>query len=283
MSWQLLLTIGIFTASITTILEKILIDKGKNDVVAYSIVFQFISGILIGIYAIFRGFEIPNIPLSMVDNLIFMFFIFAFGVVFVFKALKYTEASTESVLMSSRSLWTIIFAIIFLNEKFSLSQVAGSILIIFSVGLISMNSFKFKLGKGEIYTLLAAICFGVGFVNDAILLKDWNVPTYLCISFIGTGLAIALIHPKSFRNMKNFVRQGSLNRIIVISLIYSVSVIAVYQAYTLGKNAAQLAGLYEMAVILTVVLATIFLKERSNLPKKLIAAVVSVVGVFLLG
>jgi uncharacterized membrane protein len=53
-------------------------------------------------------------------------------------------------------------------------------------------------------------------------------------------------------------------------------------ALTYGGNTAQVGTIRQASVIVTVLLAVMFLRERGNLGRKLIAAVLVTAGVFLL-
>ena len=66
------------------------------------------------------------------------------------------------------------------------------------------------------------------------------------------------------------------------ALIYTVAVITVYAAYQIGRNAAQIASITPTYSILIVILAAIFLNERDRLPRKLSAATLAIIGIFLL-
>jgi len=58
--------------------------------------------------------------------------------------------------------------------------------------------------------------------------------------------------------------------------------LCLYLAYQVGRNAAVIGPLRSTNIIVTVVLAIIILKERTNIKNKLIGAVIAVIGVMLL-
>jgi uncharacterized membrane protein len=74
------------------------------------------------------------------------------------------------------------------------------------------------------------------------------------------------------------------SKILVISsaIFYTVAVLTVYGAYQIGRNAAQISSLTQTSTILIVILAAVFLNEKDRLPRKFIAAVLSIIGVVLL-
>jgi len=281
MNWQILLTISVITYSVSVLLQRILLKNDKSDPIAYSIVFQLLTGILIGIYAVFMGFNTPNL-VPLIPNLILMTILYGAGNVFIFSALKIIDASEFTIVFASRALWTIIGAIIFLKESFSSQQALGTILIILSVVLVSWKKQRFTFSKGFVFSILAAASFGLAFTNDAFIVNNFNVPSYLTIAFIVPSLAVWAIYPKSTVKMKPLFERQTLSKLGLLGIFYAISAITIFLAYQVGKNASQIAPLNQTATIITVVLSVIFLRERSDLLRKLLGAIVSFVGVVLI-
>jgi uncharacterized membrane protein len=71
-------------------------------------------------------------------------------------------------------------------------------------------------------------------------------------------------------------------KLILLGCLYAISAATIFLAYQYGRNAAQIAPINETSTILIVILAAIFLKERSQLLRKLFAAAISVLGVLLI-
>lgn len=248
---------------------------------AYSIVFQITVGIITAIYAFLNGFRIPDL-VPIFPNLVLMTFLYGAGNVFVFNALKLTEASQFTILFASRSLWTIFAAILFLGESFSLKQVIGTILIISSIVIVSWRKQQFKLSKGELYAILAALAFGLAFANDAFIIRNFDVSSYLVLAFIIPALGVWAVYPKSISKMKPLFEKKTLPKLIVLAVFYTISAIVIFLAYQVGRNAAQIAPLNQTTIIITVIFAVIFLNEKTDILRKLVGAAVSLIGVILL-
>ena len=281
MNWQILLNISIVTYSVSVLLQRMLLKNNKSDPIAYSIVFQLLTGILIGIYAVFKGFSTPNL-VPLIPNLVLMTILYGAGNVFIFSALKMVDASEFTIVFVSRALWTIIGAIIFLKESFSAQQALGTFLIIVSVILVSWKKQKFTFSEGFIFSVLAGLFFGFGFINDAFILNNFDAPSYLTIIFIIPSLAIWVIYPKSTVKMKPLFEKKTLMKLGLLGILYAISAITIFLAYQVGKNASQIASLGQTATIITIVLSVVFLRERSDLLKKLIGAIISFIGVVLI-
>lgn len=280
MSWQILVAFATIAYSISVVLQRVLMKDKNSDPIAFSIIFQFLVGILIGIYAFVKGFSLPNLT-PFIPNLILVGLLYGLGNMFVFKALKTIDASEFTITFASRTIWIVIGAIIFLKESFSLQQTIGTLLIISSIILVSWKRKKLTLGSGIWTALLAAVFMGAGFTNDAFLVSSFDVPSYLTIAFIIPALFMLAIYPKSTKSMKYLLTKDNLFKLVILAAIYGSSAITIFLAYQVGKNASQIAPLNQTSTILTVILSMIFLGERSDYVKKIIGAVISFIGVLL--
>lgn len=282
MTWQLLLAISILGTSISTIIQKILLSKNKVDPIACSITFQLIAGIIIGLFTLMNGFKFPNL-IPLIPNLILMSIFYGAGDIFSFYALQITDASEYTIIFASRALFTIVGSVLILHEKFLPSQIFGTFLIITSIVLVFWKKDKFSFNKGFIFALLAALCFGLAFTNDAFIIKSgFDVPTYLTLAFIFPALMTWLFYPKSTSKMKPLFSNQTLIKVFLFGFIYSISAIAYFTAYKVGKNSAQIAPLNQTTIIVTLLLSIIFLNERKDLPKKIIGAFIAFIGVLFL-
>jgi len=283
MSWQILVVVSVVTYSVSVLLQRVLLKNEKSDPVAFSIVFQLIVGVLTLAYALVRGFSMPSLA-PLLPNLLAMVVLYGAGNVFIFKALKLVEASEFTIIFATRVLWTIGAAILFLGEAFAIKQLAGTVLILAGVVLVSWHSEKIKFGtKGSIFSLLAAAAFGLAFANDAFLLRNFDVPSYLSIAFIAPTLGVWLISPGVTTKMRVFLERQFLLKLGLLGTIYAVSAITVFLAYQIGRNAAQIAPLNQLSTVVVVILGIVFLKEKSHVFKKMVGALLGFVGMVLVG
>jgi drug/metabolite transporter (DMT)-like permease len=281
MSWQLLVAISVFTNAISVLLQRVLLKNDKSDPVAFSIVFQLITGTLILIYAVVRGFSTPDLS-PLLINLILMIVLYGAGNVFIFKSLKLVEASEFTILFASRAIWTIIIAILALGEVFTLKQGFGTIFIFSSIALVSWHANKFKFGKGAFFSVLAAVSFGLAFANDAFIVRNFDVPSYLAIAFILPAVGVWAVNPKSTKKMAVLFSKELLPKLGLLAVFYAISAITIFLAYQVGRNVVRIAPLNQTTTIFTVILAMIFLGERKRMLQKIIGVILGFIGVLLI-
>lgn len=280
-SWQVLLTISILSLAFATVLQRALLKNNKTDGVTYSIFFQLLAGICISIVALLHGFHMPNL-VNYIPNVIFMILLYGFANVFVFKSLQRIEASQFTVLFTSRAIWTVIAATIFLHEVFLGLQIVGMLLILLAVFIVTYTR-KFIFNRGTLYALLAGLLFGLAFTNDAYLIRHFDVLSYESISFLLPTLGMFLIYPRTVTKMRELMLPGVFWKLTIFAILWGTASVTIFFAYKIGSNAAQLATIAQTATIITVILSLVLLHERSNLSKKLLGALLAFLGVILIG
>ena len=279
MPWYAYLIINVCVFSLATLYQRVILKNSKDPVIFY-VVNGIGAGLMLLLYGLWMGFKIPNIT-DISLNLIILTIFLGFGNMLNFNALKKVDASEFTVLFSTRAIWSVIGAVLILGEAFGLKQIAGTSLIIASVFLVSWKKKSFSLNEGEMLTLAAAAFFGLEFINDTYLLNEVDLFFYLPLIFLLPALFIGTLNYKKIAKIQNYVSIKEFLKLMVLALMFAVSATATLTAYTLGHNAAQIAVLNQTSTILIVFLGIIFLNERSHMKLKIAAAIISLIGVFL--
>lgn len=280
MSWEILLGISIASSVAQTLVSRVLMKSEDGDPVAFSVIANLTAGILLTIFAFIKGFSTANIQ-TVIPNLILMAILYGAMNIFMFRSLKLTGASEFTILFTTRVLWSIVAAIIFLHETFLPKQFLGTTLIVLGIIIVSFQSNKFKIGKGGFYALLAAATIGIEFINDAVILKSVDVFFYMPLIFIIPNLLIWIVFPKSTRKILSIVTSRSVLKVLLLGGFFAISATTYLMAYQVGRNAAQIASLNQIQTILTVIAATIILKERKDYLKKILASFFAFIGAIL--
>jgi len=113
MIWIILVLIGTIFYSVTILLQREFLKGKESNSFAYSIFFLLSISFLIAIYALITGFRVPAIS-PLTPNLVLMVALYALASLALYKGLKITDASQTSILSSSKSIWTMLAAIIFI-------------------------------------------------------------------------------------------------------------------------------------------------------------------------
>lgn len=280
MTWLYYIILSIFAGSIANLLNKILMKDNKSDPMLSSILFQFLLAFFFFLLSLIKGFVMPPIfiyPLNFILN----GFLYGLGTFFIFKALKYIEVSESSIIYSFGSIITVISSIFFLKESFNFSKSLGLLLILISIIAVSKPK-KFKINKGVWYALGTAVLYGLAITNDAFLIKHSDTFSYLSVISFLPGVVLLLISPKSIKKIDYYFNLKNLLKLLIFSIFYTIASIGFYLALVKGGQTSQVATISKSQIILTILLAAVFLRERDRLFIKIIYGILVVGGVILL-
>ncbi|HLD92058.1 MAG TPA: EamA family transporter [Patescibacteria group bacterium] len=282
MSWQILITLSIFLYSSSVLLQRVLLKNNKTDPISFAILFQTGVSLVIGLFVLITkgGINFPNL-LPFFWSVVLMTVSYALANIFIFKSLKFTEASSFTVIFSSKTIFAILGASLFLGEKLNFNQWIGSFLILAGVMVVSMRD-KLKIKLGEIFALTAAVLFGLANTNDRFLVQAFDSYSYVIIGFLLPAIFITGIYPKKILGIGSMFKEKLfLPKLAILCFLYGFAAVTFFQALQITTNSSQLFSINALSGILTVILSIIFLKEYEFIPRKIIGAALSLVGLLL--
>ncbi len=282
MSWLLLALISIITLSIASVLARVLLKKEDSNPVGYAIIFQFVLGLISLLFAlVLKKFIFPPVDAS-IPRFVLSSLLWAGSTSFGFQTLKRLNAGESTILASSGTFITIILGVIFLGEVFKTNSLVGTALILLAVYTITTEKLTFKSRKGIVFGLLSSVFAAVAVVNDAVILKTYEAYSYTAIMSFLPGFLLLFLFPKQIIKIPKMFDGKTFMLISILCIFYSVQAITYYLALQNGAPISQLSPMIKSSIVLTVILGAVFLKERSNLNKKLIAAIMVTIGAILL-
>ena len=283
MSWFTLALVSIVTLSLATLLQRILMKEEESNPIASAIIFQFMLGAYVLVFALALGrFVWPPSEISYLRFLISAL-LWAGTTFFSFQAIKFLGAGETSILVSSSAVVSIVLGVLLLKEVLTLPIILGFVLILGAIVVVNSEHLTFKSRRGIIFCLLTALFSGIAVVNDVIILATYEAFSYTAVMSFLPGVILAFIFPKEVVKVKKFLKIKEFRLMALLTFFYAIQAVTYYLAYQEGAPISTLATITKAAIVLTVILAAIFLKERSNLPKKALAALMVTIGAILLG
>ncbi len=279
MHWLIFAGISVLAYSGATLFQRLAMKEESSDPVTSSIIFQFLLGIGSTAIALIWGFKMP--PSHLWPNLLAAGALYASGSVLFFRSIKMIEASELAILGGFGTLVTIIVAFFFLSERLTGIQWIGAVLILIAIVLVKFERRNFRYNKGVLYALLGTSCYGLAIVFDGYNLKFYDAISYLPVMSFIPGVLLLLAFPRHVPKIISQVRTININ-LVIYSLLYVISAETFYLPIQQGTLVSQMSSVGRVSIILTVILAMIFLKERSHLGKKLIGAILATLGIVLI-
>lgn len=283
MQWLILTLISALTLSLTRIFQRVVLKDSMSDSIAFSVVFQLTVSLLFLVFTLVtNSFKVPSLS-AIAVNMLIMTLLYSLANLLVFTAFKHAEASEVSILLASSTIWSVVSAVIVLQERLTVLNLLGIACIFIGIVFVNFTRKRWQLAKGHLFALLGAIFFGVAFTNDVFILSHFeNIASYMVPAFALPGLATLVNSPKTVHKLPYFFKANVVLKVVLCGGLYAISAITIYMAYRAGGMASIISPIQQTNIILTVILGYLFLKEKDNLGKKSIAATATFIGVLLL-
>jgi uncharacterized membrane protein len=281
MTWQFFVILSVILFSLNGLFHRVLMRDTDSDPYAQTIAFYGLVGVFAFTIAIIRGGFHYSVSLQQVPFFIAMTIFATAAPVFGFKAIKLIQASENSILLSSQRLWILLGAFFFLREAFSISKLLGTLFILVGIAIAQWKKQKFVMNEGVLFSLLAALSYAIAEIISYYILRDFEAASFTVFVSLLPVLALLIIKPKTIQKLRFYLRPKYAINIALVSLNDTLATLFLFFAYQTGRNASQIAPIMATQTIISVLLAIIFLKERNNMVKKIVGAVMVVIGVIL--
>ncbi len=277
--WILFVFMYIVLAVAFTQFYKIVTKTSKSDG-TLTVLLQFLAGISALLLCPFFNFSFPT------DWKVYLLL----GIACIFYAISDRmnttvrsgiEASTFSIIKQLSTVFMILAGLLFFKEQFVWKKIIGAGLIIFSNILIFYKKGSQKLDKYVLLGILSNIAFSIALFLDVNISDNFNLAFYVALTLFVPALFITIAERIKFSNIKKEFQNGNKKAILITSLCWGTMIVVQLRAYQLG-DVTSVAPLCALTVIGNVIVGYLFLKERNNLLKKIIAAILIIISVFLI-
>ncbi len=194
---------------------------------------------------------------------------------------KGVEASTFSIMKQLSTVFMTFSGFLFFKEQFIVSKFIGAILIILSNIIIFYKKGEGKFNKYVGLGIISNICYTIALFLDVNYSECFNLPFYVMLTLGIPAILIIIVERIKFSDLKNEFKKENRLPILVTSTTWSFCIVAQLRAYQLGEVSV-VAPLCSLIVIINVIVGYIFLKERNNLFKKILAAILIILGILLI-
>lgn len=196
-----------------------------------------------------------------------------------YSAQKHVDAGVTSVVSNIYTPVTIILSSLFIAEKLTNMQIVGTVILLVAMVIVSKKHHigKFKFDKYFLMMLLSGVTLAVLLVTERYLQKTTGFTAGTMFSWWTTclflGIATLLSKSKNIYSKKEIITTGGfrfLQNLSWVVLVFTVGNLSIVSSITTFK------------VVIVFIAAAIFLKEREDLPRKIIGSIIAVVGLLLM-
>lgn len=260
-------------------IDKKMVMKGKN-VGVVTVLTELFTAIFILLLIPFDEMKFPSdwrIILLFVASLI----CFTLSDRLQMSARKHLDISVISIVNSIYRVFLIVLGILFLNgSKNSIDLIGGAIIILSNVYLF-LEKGKLKLDKYVIIQIIGSFCLALGLCFDVGFMNYFNVGIYKSLGFIVPALFITTAQRLKISDIYKEAIGNNLKWYFCIGIVWTGLTLSTLYSIVYG-NMTIIAPLQSIGIIINVFVGYLFMNERTNMKKKIISAVISIIGVVII-
>lgn len=278
-TWWFNIILYLILCVIFTQSYKIATKSSKNDG-ALTVLLQFLGGIFVLLFVPLFKMEFPSNYMTWL----------LLGVACIFYAVadrinttarRGLDVSKYSILGQLSTVFLIIWGIIFFKETIVIKKIIGALLIIIGNIAVLYKKGKFEFNKYVLCSLLGNLSVSIGVSVDVGISDKFNMPIYIALTLIVPSLLISLFNRVKLSDIISEYKNGNKPAIISIGCSWGIMIVAMLRAYQFG-SVTTIAPLASITTIINVFVAYFFLKEKDSLLRKVIAAMIVVLGIILI-
>lgn len=192
--------------------------------------------------------------------------------------IKGVEVSTYCILRQIPTVFTTIGGVLFFGEDFVITRFIGAALIIISNIIIFYKRGDFSVNKYLLIGLLANLLTSIGRMLDISISDHMSLPVYSSLVLAVPAILTWGAEKIKFSEIKAEFINGDKKAIIICGSVWGVMMVSLLKAYQLGQ-VTTIAPLAALSVLVNVIVGYIFLKEKSNMLKKIISAIIIIIAI----
>ncbi len=279
-SWELNLVLYLITNVVFLQSYKAAVKNAINESAA-AVTLQMVAGLAALVIAPFMVFQWP---VSISTYLLL-------GVAIVFYAIndrlqvtvrRNLDVSVYSIIGQGYTALLFVFGLVIFGESVTATQTLGAVIVLSAISLLFVGKSQSKTANSK-YLLLAVfvqLIFAIAITVDVGISEEFNLSVYIAITLIAPAILIALQGRTRLPQVQRELRVNP-RMYLVSGISWTLTIIFSLRAFQLGEVVV-VAPLQAIAVLLNVVVASFIYKERSDLPRRLLASGGVITGAFLL-
>ena len=278
-TWWFNIIVSLTLFVIYNLVIKKALNKCVNDGAVISLI-EFLAGIIILILCPFFKWQFPTdikVYLLLFVSCIF----YAITDRILATARNGLEVSSYGILQQTSSIFIFIWGILFFKEPIIIKKIIGLLLIIFGNILVLYKKGNFSLkNKYVLFSFLGNLFFSIGVSIDVGISEQFNLPFYVSMTLTVPAILIILMNRIKLKSVINEFKVGDKKSILIVSSIWGLMICTKLRAYQFGTFST-VTIVNATSVILNVIAAYFFLKEKDSVIKKIIAAILVAIGTIL--
>ncbi len=257
-----------------------ILTKNMKNAGSLTVLTEAIAGLIALLFIPFFKFKLPSSPYVYLFLTLACIF-YAINDRISTDVRSGLEASVFSIIKQTTTVFMIAAGLVFFKEKFVLSKIIGGILIILSNILVFYKKNSFQNKKYICLGLLASFFNTIALIIDVNYSKQFNIPLYASFTLTVPALLIFLFERIRPKEVIAEFRNTNKKTLLLVALSGGLMVILKLRAYQLGQVIV-IAPLCSLTIILNVIVGFLFLKEKDNMLRKIVAGMLILISIILI-
>lgn len=257
--------------------RKIVVGESS---LSYAFLLNFVTGLMFIPFLVME-FALPTKVLPWILVFVSSVLWAVIGVVGL-KSIKMVHVSIREPIFEIKLIMLLILSAVFLREVFTLEKALGTFVIFmgFLVLYVGRRTALFKLSDvGIQLTVLAALLVAIVSIIDKYAMNFFTAGTYGFLVFFVPGLFLSFFAFRRKSKLESLVR-NKLKTVIVVTILAALFYFLTLKAYELVDVSIAF-PIIRISTLLAVLGGIIFLGERENIVRKIVATLIVLVGVVL--
>ncbi len=191
------------------------------------------------------------------------------------------DVSVYTILNQLAKVFMVMYGILVFREDIVGNKLVGGGLILLGNIIIFYRKGKIKFNKNILLSVIASFFMATALMIDVDISKHFNLPFYIMLTLIIPGIFIFIREKQSFKNIKKEFESNRKNYYLITGIAWGLMIFFSIRALQLGE-VIFIAPLLALSVLLNVIVASVLHKEKSNLIRKIIAAIIVIFGIFIM-
>ena len=282
--WIIFALASVLTMAIAELAQKfVMVSKDNISAEANNFVvwnFQALWGLLF--LLIFVNSPVPHLNYLFFLKLVLLSVIYFWGGTFYYSSYKGNSAGLSAILITISVIVSTTLGIIFFNESSSFQKFIGLFLVITALIIVNLNRSE-KFNKYSILALSGGLLYGFAFTLDKSFVLQINPHLYLPIFCFSVGWVGLLFRGKTIVTDLKKISGLSLRTMVLSSLGGFAFNTFTFLSYINRGDVGRVDAINNLAIILIIIFEIIIFKQKTELIRKIAAALVAITGLYLLG
>lgn len=195
-------------------------------------------------------------------------------------ARKHLQVSVVTILNQLSTVFLFTIGILFFREPFSLNKFLGVLVILAANVLLRYSKGKLEFNKYIGLAVLAIMSFAIAMTIDIDISRVFNLPIYIMLTLAIPALMIMIVEKIKPQELLTEFRGQDQKYYILTGAFWALTIFFSLRSFQLGK-VTTIVPLQASNVLLNVLVAYFLLGEKKDEIKKILAAILVMIGITL--